>query len=1097
MKINKIIYWMLGLAAVATGCNVNELVDESELPEGAYVRLNFSSGAEAPAKGADTRAVWNDAQGTGNLTFNWESVDIDSDEASKMALIISDGSRPISSKAPSQNQSSTYSGLSVTPNAADAHYAYFRTVGYYSTDDLKSAKYCFAVAGNPAVTADAEAKAHKCKFPAMPSMFSQEADQDPGYLREYMYMYASSPYSANGNALTFNHIPATFRFIVTNATSNNVSLQEVSMSFSDGSISDAAFSGSVEDWNDVEIGSGPVQMGLSVAKNIASGTATARFNWEDGTSSISFAGGYEKFGVTTGGATTVPAGGKYTAYAMALPLSNNNAFKGETLNVNIKCAGVENIAFQVPGEKIASVNGSATYNWIGGKSYTIRINISFDGAVTGEILDGNVIRVTTDVAQSYTLKYEGADGEPLAEYAPICTLPGEYTVEDYLDLIDVNVAPREAATIGIYDSEGVRNGTIQLAGLKVDYSETPAYRFGLLSDVHIGRSGINANQDFANILDFFENKGTSMTCICGDITQNGTETELSTYKSIVNASNSEVYTTTGNHDCTSFNKGIDESLWQQYTGQQLVFEKSITRNGKVDHFLFLGMTYWYFSAAYQEHHIDWLEDKLEEYRNERCFVITHLFFPDRAGNMNGVYISDNWLTGGQLERLQKLCDRYANSIWFSGHSHWEWSAQQFQDRANIFRAPTDNQVAGWCVHIPACGAPATSSDGTDRGEIGSGSEGSIVEVYENHIDILGISLDTASGEYKYLPIATYRLDTKPQDIESKEIERKSYYLKKEHFHVNDDKNKGTFTVSDVAGKENYVDVIFSEAGQGFYVRNETFIKGVSERVSIIVEDIACWTQWDETTGTGTPVSTIANVGFYSGGYNLSSTNACYVNSTHGVQFQTSSSCAGPFNIKIRMKVKMICSPSASAGGDTGDSGDSGDDNGNGSGGDSDDGGDTGDGDDQGYSEYVRKKNIDYNKQKTDPNTVPEDQLPTFADADDNYVDVIFRAQSQGLWVKPDNFPGKGGHVKIIVEDAYVVLSDGSTDSVPDKVGFYAPKILSDGTPENPYGYYLKDIDEILVGNNHPEGVAFQTKSNCQPTEWPLHLRMKVKMEFYE
>ena len=58
-------------------------------------------------------------------------------------------------------------------------------------------------------------------------------------------------------------------------------------------------------------------------------------------------------------------------------------------------------------------------------------------------------------------------------------------------------------------------------------------------------------------------------------------------------------------------------------------------------------------------------------------------------------------------------------------------------------------------------------------------------------------------------------------------------------------------------------------------------------------------------------------------------------------------------------------------------------------------------------------------------------------------------------------------------------------------------ILSDGTPENPYGYYLKDIDEILVGNNHPEGVAFQTKSNCQPTEWPLHLRMKVKMEFYE
>ena len=861
------------------------------------------------------------------------------------------------------------------------------------------------------------------------------------------------------------------------------------MSFSDGSISDAAFSGSVEDWNDVEIGSGPVQMGLSVAKNIASGTATARFNWEDGTSSISFAGGYEKFGVATGGATTVPAGGKYTAYAMALPLSNNNAFKGETLNVNIKCAGVENIAFQVPGEKIASVNGSAIYNWIGGKSYTIRINIGFDGAVTGEILDGNVIRVTTDVAQSYTLKYEGADGEPLADYAAICTLPGEHTVEEYLDLIDVNVAPREAATIGIYDSEGVRNGTIQLAGLKPDYSETPAYRFGLLSDVHIGRSGINADQDFANVLSFFESKGTSMTCICGDITQNGTETELSAYKSIVDASNSEVYTTTGNHDCTSFNKGIDESLWQQYTGQQLVFEKSITRNGKVDHFLFLGMTYWYFSAAYQEHHIDWLEDKLEEYRNERCFVITHLFFPDRAGNMNGVYISDNWLTGGQLERLQKLCDRYANSIWFSGHSHWEWSAQQFQDRANIFRAPTDNQVAGWCVHIPACGAPATSSDGTDRGENGSGSEGSIVEVYENHIDILGISLDTASGEYKYLPIATYRLDTTLQTIDETDIDRESHYLREGHFIPY--KGTGEFSVTDVDGMENYVDVIFSAGGQGFYVRNETFIENVSKRVAIIVEDITCWTNWDETKGTGTQVNTIANVGFYSGGYNLSSTNACYVNSTHGVQFQTSSSCAGPFNIKIRMKVKMICSPSASAGGDTGDSGDSGDDNGGSSGGDSGDGGD------QENSAYICARNISYNKSKNDPDKLSPDALPMFADVPGtDYVDVTFRGTSQGLWVKPDNFPGKGGHVKIIVEEAFVLTSDGSKPSVPQKFGFYAPKILSDGTAEKSYGYYL---ETLTVGNNHDEGIAFQSKSDSVPYGkiWPMTIRMKVKMEFYE
>ena len=1061
MKINKIIYWMLGLAAVATSCNVNELVDETELPEGAYVRLNFSSGAEAPAKGADTRAVWNDAQGTGNLTFNWESVDIDSEEASKMALIISDGSGPISSKAPSQNQSSTYSGLSVTPSEADAHYAHFRTVGYYSADDLKSAKYCFAVAGNPAVTADAEAKAHKCKFPEMPDMFSQDADQDPSYLREHMYMYASSPYSANGNALTFSHIPATFRFIVTNATSNNVSLQEVSMSFSDGSISDAAFSGSVEDWNDVEIGSGPVQMGLSVAKNIASSTATARFNWEDGTSSISFAGGYEKFGVATGGATTVPAGGKYTAYAMALPLSNNNAFKGETLNVNIKCAGVENIAFQVPGEKIASVNGSAIYNWIGGKSYTIRINIGFDGAVTGEILDGNVIRVTSDVAQSYTLMYEGADGEPLADYAAICTLPGEHTVEEYLDLIDVNVAPREAATIGIYDSEGVRNGTIHLAGLKVDYSEAPMYSFGLLSDVHIGRSGINADQDFANVLSFFESKGTSMTCICGDITQNGTEAEYIIYKSIVDASNSEVYTTTGNHDCTSGSQGVDASLWQKYTGRQLVFEETVEANGKVDHYLFLGMSYWNFNAAYLDCYIDWLEDKLEAYRNDRCFVFTHLFFPDRAGNMNEVYPSGNWLSGVQLYRLQEICDHYVNSVWFSGHSHWEWDLQRYEDKANIYRESQGlTPGSGWCVHVPSCGVPGISNTGTDRNETAGGSEGAIVEVYENHIDILGISLDTASGEYKYLPIATYRLDTSIQTIEETEIERESHYLKAEHFHQYKG-DKSAFSVVDVEGT-NYVDVIFTAKDQGFYVSNETFIEGVSNCVAVVLEDLTCWANWDESRGTGTEVNSIEKVGFYGGSYYLATTNSCYVNATNGVQFQTSkSSNESLYPIKLRMKVQMVFSKSSSAGSGGGTT----------------------------ESDYITADDFRQYKGEVGPHSVVQ--------LEDNFVQVTFNNYSNGnppgFFVANSTYTPDATGVNIIIEEVHTFDSNNIEVDVPAGVGFYC----TGGK------YSMNSTTSAIVNNHFPDnenkifwGVQFQlSNSKYDGGPLPLTVKMKARMQY--
>lgn len=373
------------------------------------------------------------------------------------------------------------------------------------------------------------------------------------------------------------------------------------------------------------------------------------------------------------------------------------------------------------------------------------------GNVSGTVLEGNRIEVSSKVSGMYALKYEGADGQVLQDYASICTLTMN-GMSYYDDFIDVNIAPEDACTIGVYDYfEGGRQGGIALGRLKPDFTRTPTYSFGILSDVHVGKSGIDAESDFIRALDFFNSQNVVMTCICGDITDDGTETQFSRYKTLQSQSGTPVYTTTGNHDCTR--NAIDPELWERYTGQPLVFEKSVQINDKTDHFLFLGMSDWDFDAAYLDEHISWLGSKLEEYKNERCFVITHLFFPDRAGNLNDIYPSGNWLCGAQLESLKEMCDTYHNSIWFSGHSHWEWQLQKYQDRANIYRKYNGTEPAsGWCVHIPACGCPITS-DGESREHNNSGSEGALVHVYENHIDILGV--DFKAG--KFLPIATYRL----------------------------------------------------------------------------------------------------------------------------------------------------------------------------------------------------------------------------------------------------------------------------------------------------------------------------------------------------
>lgn len=519
----------------------------------------------------------------------------------------------------------------------------------------------------------------------------------------------------------------------------------------------------------------------------------------------------------------------------------------------------------------------------------------------GQVLNDKTIELMGSLVKNdtYTLRYEDSVGNYLDNFADICTLTVNGSDVQYRDFIDENIPPFVASAIGVYDSGNNRVGFISINEFKKPF-DTRLYRFGLLSDVHdYEGSAAEASDDFFRALTLFNDKeDVKMTCICGDITQNGTETEFAFYANDVSrfSPDTPVYTTSGNHDATY--NGLNNTLWEQYTGHERIFEFSETlSSGAVDHFLFLGMSKWDFTVPYLLEDLTWLSDKLEEYRNDRCFVFTHLFFPDRAGNMNDVYPQSNWLTGDQLTTLEKLADRYVNSIWFSGHSHWKWSLQKYQDRANIYRSYNEkNQpTCGWCVHVPSCAQPI-DSDGTTRVGMNYESEGAIVDVYDTYIDIRGIDFKNN----KYLPIATYRLDTTLIEIAEKE-DYEDLYLHASNFVFY--KGTGEMSITDVEDMPNYIDCVFTAPSQGWYMTNSTFQTGVKQKVSISVVDCQAFT-WDNATDTWVsyPMSSVSKVGFYSGAYNLASTNACYVNETNGVQFQTSSSCPGPWPLKLRMKV---------------------------------------------------------------------------------------------------------------------------------------------------------------------------------------------------
>ena len=444
-----------------------------------------------------------------------------------------------------------------------------------------------------------------------------------------------------------------------------------------------------------------------------------------------------------------------------------------------------------------------------------------------------------------------------------------------LDYIKHNIAPFAVKKIGVFNNQNKLVGTLNIKELKDKYSQR-LYRFGVLSDVHQNTTETAApGPDFENALTVFNNKeSVAFTCICGDITQNTDDTrsfqELSKYNDYVKqcSPNTRVYTTKGNHDYN-----ITDDNWLRYTGNNKTFK--FDYNG--DHFLFLGMETWSLGSSgtpYSDNDITLLREWLEEYKNDRCFVFTHLFFPTRAGNFKNVYPPGNWLGGSQLLALQELNNKYKNVYWFSGHSHWKWYLQKHQKNANIY-----GKNCGWNIHIPSCASPIDSVyrgngdkdnyNNWTRTSVHDESEGAIIDVYEDYIEVRGISFKQSGNsnyELKYIPCAQYRL--KPGDGDNDSYNDVDFsnidYVKASEFTPNTLKvnNNSLSNMSVIDLGNNYVEVRFNNASQGFLIRPSSFIENPS-KIYLQVEDVKYYTSPNNDTNNLTLLTDIPTlVGFY-------------------------------------------------------------------------------------------------------------------------------------------------------------------------------------------------------------------------------------------
>lgn len=313
----------------------------------------------------------------------------------------------------------------------------------------------------------------------------------------------------------------------------------------------------------------------------------------------------------------------------------------------------------------------------------------------------------------------------------------------YSDFIPENVAFPGVRRISIFNKKGNRVGFIPLGNLQLQGGEKK-YSFGALADIHLQSD--TAQDDFIRAMQYMDHMGVDFICICGDLTSNGTDTELAQYREYVNtySLNTPVYAITGNHDVRS---GEHLAIFQ-YTGNPLYYSFS---HGE-DVFIMLGLNAEAEGGLFTAEELQWLYETLEENRNRRCFVFEHVNPEDSSGNALGIYKYDIW-GGTEAEVFKSLMQHYSNAVLFHGHSHLKFSLQQFSDKANY-----DHSWGIHTIHIPSLAVPRnTDPSALDPSavDVYADSEGYLVDVYKDAIHLRG--RDFVNGIF--LPIASYWLNT--------------------------------------------------------------------------------------------------------------------------------------------------------------------------------------------------------------------------------------------------------------------------------------------------------------------------------------------------
>ncbi len=345
----------------------------------------------------------------------------------------------------------------------------------------------------------------------------------------------------------------------------------------------------------------------------------------------------------------------------------------------------------------------------------------------------------------------------------------------YKGLIPENIAPKGVTTIGVYDSDNEKRTSIFVPSWMRYPEETPLYSFGIFADTHITTSetpASKAEEDLRLALDYLRNKGVSLVCMAGDVTNEGfyvdtlvdgnheylyNPVQFEKYKKIREDYQDAfpIYMAAGNHE-SMYSKAITTHIaeYEEYTGHGLYF--SVLQNDDV--FIFIGQPHG--SAILNTEELTWLQQQLVTYKDNRCFVFVHPFVD--SGNPLGVRENDifSWATNdGVRNTFLSALKNHGRLILFHGHSHMKLECQDDDETSNY-----NNKYGFHSVHVPSCAVPriVTYPDGVPTStDVVKGSQFYYVEVFDDYIILNGMDIGIEDNDRTpiLIPQGIIRIDT--------------------------------------------------------------------------------------------------------------------------------------------------------------------------------------------------------------------------------------------------------------------------------------------------------------------------------------------------